>query len=464
MIVTVNPANGTEMERFDYMSAEDVDARLDAVHGAFVSWRRKPIEGRMPLLRALAAALRANVEPLAQTAVREMGKPIVQARSEIEKCAWCCEVFAERAPAMLAERSVEVDGARAFIASRPLGVILAIMPWNFPYWQVFRAAVPAIAAGNAIVLKHADATTRCGLEIERVFREAGAPENLFATLLISHEDADARIADERIAGVTLTGSERAGIAVASAAGKALRKSVLELGGSDPFIVLADADLDLAVEYAVKARFQNNGQSCIAAKRFIIEDAIFERFLRRFAQAASEQRVGDPMDGQTQIGPMARGDLRDALYRQVADSVVEGARIVTGGQTIDGPGFFFQPTVVADVDRSSPMFREETFGPAAAVMRAQDDEEALDLANATSFGLGAAIWTRDLAHAGRMAAEIEAGMVFVNGMVASDPRLPFGGVKRSGYGRELSDLGIREFVNEQTVWIAQQPESSPRAGD
>lgn len=464
MIVTIDPATGEEIERFQYMGAEEIDARMDAAHAAYLSWRRKTVEERVPLLRALAAALRADAESLARTAVREMGKPIGQARSEIEKCAWCCEVFADRAPAMLAQRNVDLDGARAFVAPRPLGVILAIMPWNFPYWQAFRAAVPAIAAGNAMVLKHADSTTRCGLEIERIFKEAGAPANLFQTLLIDNQTADDRIADERIAGVTLTGSERAGIAVASAAGKALRKSVLELGGSDPFIVLADADVDTAVEYAVKSRFQNNGQSCIAAKRFIVEQGVFERFLRNFAQAAAEQRVGDPMDESTQIGPIARGDLREALYRQVTDSVVDGARIVIGGQTIDRPGFFFQPTIVADVDQSSPMFREETFGPAAAVIRARDDEDAVNLANATPYGLGASIWTRDLAHASRMAAQIDAGMVFVNGMVASDPRLPFGGVKRSGYGRELSDLGIREFVNEQTVWIAQEPQSSPRAGD
>lgn len=464
VIVTVNPATGAQLERFEYMSPEEIDARIDAAHAAFSSWRRLPLQRRTELLRSLASTLRSSKESLAQTAVREMGKPIVQARSEIEKCAWCCEVFAQRAPSMLAEREIEVEGARAFIAPRPLGVILAIMPWNFPYWQLFRAAVPALAAGNAMVLKHADSTTRCALEIERVFREAGAPDNLFQTLLIDHEDADARIADERITGVTLTGSERAGIAVASAAGKSLKKSVLELGGSDPFIVLSDADLDAAVEYAVKSRFQNNGQSCIAAKRFIIEAPAFERFLKHFAQAASQQSVGDPMSARTDLGPVARGDLRDALHRQVTQSVVEGARIVTGGQPIDGPGFFFQPTVVADVDPSSPMFREETFGPAAAVLRADDDEHALYLANASAYGLGATIWTRDLTHAARMASHIEAGMVFVNGMVASDPRLPFGGVKRSGYGRELSELGMREFVNEQTVWLAREPGTTPAPGD
>jgi succinate-semialdehyde dehydrogenase/glutarate-semialdehyde dehydrogenase len=454
MIVTVNPATGAEIERFDYMSAEEIDSRLDGAHAAFLAWRRRPLEPRITLLHALETALRRNSETLAQTATREMGKPIVQARSEVEKCAWCCKYFAERAAQMLADRPAKIDGARAYVAFRPLGVIFAIMPWNFPYWQVFRAAVPAIVAGNAIVLKHADSTTRCALEIERIFREAGAPEQLFQTLLIDHDDADARIADERIAAVTLTGSERAGVAVGGAAGKALKKSVLELGGSDAFIVLADADIDLAIDYAVRSRFQNNGQSCIAAKRFIIEEPIYERFLRRFADAAAAQRVGDPSDEQTQIGPMARADLRDGLYRQITDSVVDGARILTGGSPIERAGFYFAPTVVADVDESSPMFREETFGPAAAVIRARDDEHALELANRTPYGLGATIWTRDDAHAARMAAQIEAGLVFVNGMVASDPRLPFGGVKRSGYGRELSELGLHEFVNAQTVWIAQ----------
>ena len=453
MIVTVNPATGAQIERFEYMSAGEIDARLDNAVAAQRSWRREPIADRMNLLRSLAQALRADAESLAQTAVREMGKPIGQARAEVEKCAWCCEYFAEHAQAMLAEREVHVDGARSYVALRPLGVIFAIMPWNFPFWQVFRAAVPAIAAGNAVVLKHADSTTRCALEIDRIFRQAGALDALFQTLLIGHEDADARISDPRIAAVTLTGSERAGVAVASAAGQSLKKSVLELGGSDPFIVLADADIDAAVEFAVKSRFQNNGQSCIAAKRFVIEAPVYDRFLRHFAEAAQSQRIGDPLDEKTQLGPLARADLRDALHRQVTDSVVDGARIITGGKPIDGPGFFFEPTVVADVEINSPLFREETFGPAAAVIRANDDEHAIELANASAYGLGANIWTRDVAHATRMAAQIEAGMVFVNGMVASDPRLPFGGVKRSGYGRELSELGLHEFVNEQTVWIA-----------
>jgi succinate-semialdehyde dehydrogenase/glutarate-semialdehyde dehydrogenase len=334
------------------------------------------------------------------------------------------------------------------------------MPWNFPYWQVFRAAAPALMAGNALVLKHADSTTRCALEIERVFLQSGAPDALFRTLLISHDDADARIADDRIAAVTLTGSERAGIAVGAAAGNAIKKAVLELGGSDPFIVLADADLDAAVEFAVTSRFQNNGQSCIAAKRFIVESSCYDWFVKHFAQAASEQRIGDPMSEETQLGPCARADLRDTLQRQITDTVVDGARIVTGGHPIDGRGFFFQPTVVADVEPRMAMFDEETFGPAAGVTRARDYEHAIALANASTFGLGANIWTNNLHRAQEIAAAIEAGSVFVNGMVASDPRLPFGGIKRSGNGRELSAFGIHEFVNIQTVWIG--PEKRQRS--
>jgi acyl-CoA reductase-like NAD-dependent aldehyde dehydrogenase len=453
VIVTTNPATGEEIERFSYMSADEIDAKLDAARAGYDLWRREPMEQRAKLLRALAAALRAEAGSLAETAVREMGKPIVQARAEVEKCAWTCDYFAEHAAEMLADREIVLDGAQSRIAFRPLGVVFAIMPWNFPYWQVFRAAVPALAAGNTIVLKHADNTTRCALEIERIFAQAGAPGGVFATLLINHEDADARIADERIAAVTLTGSERAGVAVGSAAGRALKKCVLELGGSDPFIVLADADIDLAVDYAVRSRFQNNGQSCIAAKRFIVEQSVYERFVKHFADATALQRVGDPMSDQTKIGPLARADLRDTLHRQVTQTVISGGRIVTGGTPVDGRGFFFAPTIVADVAPGAPMFDEETFGPAAAVIPAHDDEEAIHLANTSAYGLGANIWTRDAAHASRMAAQIEAGMVFVNGMVSSDPRLPFGGVKRSGYGRELSEIGIHEFTNQQTVWIA-----------
>lgn len=310
-----------------------------------------------------------------------------------------------------------------------------------------------------MVLKHADSTSRCALEIERIFRDAGASEGLFATLLINHDDADARIADERIAGVTLTGSEKAGVAVAKAAGAALKKAVLELGGSDPFIILADAPLDETVSVAVKARFQNNGQSCIAAKRFIVEDSVYDRFAKRFADAAAAQRVGNPAEDSTEIGPCARRDLREALHKQVTQGVVDGGRIITGGHPMDGAGYFYQPTVVADVDPGNTMFVEETFGPAAAVVRAKDDEDAIALANNSTFGLGANVWTQSVERAQRMAAQIESGFVAINGMVASDPRLPFGGVKRSGFGRELSTFGIHEFVNIQSVWIGPQREKA-----
>ncbi len=434
------------------MTSGEIDMRLDAGVSAYRQWRDRSFGDRAQLLRAIANGLRAQMQPLAEAAVREMGKPIAQAIAEVKKCAWSCEYFADHAGELLADRPIESNGTRSSVAFRPLGIIFAIMPWNFPYWQVFRAAAPALLAGNAILLKHADSTTRCALEIERIFTEAGAPRGLFSTLLMQNETADERISDERIAGVTLTGSERAGVAVASAAGAALKKCVLELGGSDPFIVLGNADVGLAVEFAVKARFQNNGQSCIAAKRFIVEDGLYDRFVRDFAEAAAAQRVGHPMDSQTQLGPCARRDLRDSLERQVTQSIAGGARLMTGGKPVDRDGFFFEPTIVADVAGGMPMFEEETFGPAAAVTRARDDEHAIELANDSTFGLGANIWTRDVDRATRMAAQIEAGMVFINGMVASDPRLPFGGVKRSGYGRELSEFGIHEFVNIQTSWV------------
>jgi len=462
-ILTTNPATGKTLERFDYMSEVEVDARLDAAVGAYRVWRREPHARRAQVLQSVGATLRAERQQLAETAVREMGKPIAQALAEVDKCAWCCEYFALHAQELLADRAVESNAKASAIAFRPLGVIFAIMPWNFPYWQVFRAAAPSLAAGNAVVLKHADSTTRCALEIERIFTAAGVPAGLFTTLLIENEVADARIADERISAVTLTGSERAGIAVASAAGTALKKCVLELGGSDPFIVLGDADVDLAIEFAVKARFQNNGQSCIAAKRFIVEERIYDRFVREFAEAAAGQRVGNPMDTATQLGPCARNDLRDTLARQVTETVAGGGRVITGGKAVDGPGFFFEPTVVADVEEGMPMFDQETFGPAAAVTRARDGSHAIELANDSTFGLGANIWTRDVDHAKRMAAEIESGLVFINGMVASDPRLPFGGVKRSGYGRELSEFGIHEFVNIQTVWIGPEAANAHDVG-
>jgi succinate-semialdehyde dehydrogenase/glutarate-semialdehyde dehydrogenase len=434
------------------MDAAEVDAKLAAAEQAARSWAAVDVAQRAALLVAVAAGLRAERDALAATAVREMGKPIAQARAEVEKCAWACEFFAERGPSMLADVDAPSNAARSYVAFRPLGTVLAIMPWNFPYWQVLRAAAPALLAGNAMLLKHAENTSRCALEIERIVREAGAPPGLFTTLLVSNEAIDERIADPRISAVTLTGSERAGVAVATAAGQALKKCVLELGGSDAFVVLADADLDRAAQTAVTARFQNNGQSCIAAKRFIVEESAYDAFLERFVALTRAQRVGDPTEESTHIGPVARGDLLDTLHAQVRATIDAGATLACGGRRIERAGHFYEPTIVGDVRPGMAMFDEETFGPAAAVIRAKDAEDALALANASSYGLGFSIWTGDAAAAERLASRVEAGAVFINGIVASDPRLPFGGVKRSGYGRELAVYGLHEFVNIQTVWI------------
>jgi succinate-semialdehyde dehydrogenase/glutarate-semialdehyde dehydrogenase len=450
---TIDPATGLELERYRRMSQDELSDRIGAAADAARVWAQTSFAQRSEVLRALARLLRRDSDALARTAVREMGKPLVQARAEVEKCAAACEYFAEHGEAMLTDQPAESSATRSYVAFRPLGVLFAIMPWNFPYWQAVRAVAPALMAGNTILLKHSDNTTQCALELERLVREASGRDGLLAVVLLPGHEAAALIADPRIAAVTLTGSERAGAAVAQAAGNVLKKCVLELGGSDPFVVLRDADLDLAVDFAVRSRFQNNGQSCIAAKRFIVEAPVYDRFVEHFSAAAALQTIGNPMDERTQLGPCAREDLRDELYNQVKQTVVDGARIVTGGHPLsDAPGYFFQPTVVADVAPGMAMFDEETFGPAAAVVRAGDEDAAIELANRSAFGLGSNVWTRDVERAQRLAARIEAGSVFINGMVASDPRLPFGGVKRSGYGRELSAFGIREFVNVQTVWI------------
>ncbi len=382
-----------------------------------------------------------------------MGKPIVQARAEIDKCAACCEYFADNAERMLEPQHVD-GAANNYIAFRPLGTLLAIMPWNFPFWQVIRAAIPALVAGNAVLLKHADGTTRCGLELEDAIRAAGAPSGLFAALLIDNDDADALIGDRRIAAVTLTGSERAGTAVGAAAGAALKKCVLELGGADAFIVLADADVDAAAKTAVVARFQNNGQSCIAAKRFIVESPVYDAFVERFVALTKAQTLGNPFDETTQIGPCARADLRDGIVRQVDQSVSAGGRLALGGHALDRPGFYYEPTVVCDPPPDSPMRVQEVFGPAAAIVRARDQRHAVELANETNYGLGCSLWTRDTQRGERLVREIEAGLVFVNSLVASDPSLPFGGLKRSGFGRELSSFGLHEFCNVQSVSISE----------
>ena len=452
-IESVNPATGEVLETFTPASPEELDRIVARAHAAFMKWRSVPFAVRAERMRETARLLRKGLEQHALNMTLEMGKPIVQAEAEVEKCASCCDYYADHAESFLAAQPRTTDASTSYVRFDPLGVVLAVMPWNFPYWQVFRFAAPALMAGNAGILKHASNVPRCALAIEKVFREAGFPEGLFATALIESGPVAALIADPRIVAATLTGSERAGSAVAAQAGRELKKTVLELGGSDPFIVLGDADLAAAAKGAADARLVNSGQSCIAAKRFIAVEAVADRFLDRFADELRARRMGDPMARDTQVGPQAKIDLRDDLHRQVEESVKRGAKLLLGGQIPSGPGAYYPPTLLAGVDKGMPAFDEETFGPVAAVIRAKDEGDAVRLANDSSFGLGASLWTQDRARAQRLAAQIEAGAIFVNGIVKSDPRLPFGGIKRSGYGRELSEYGIREFVNIKSVWIA-----------
>jgi succinate-semialdehyde dehydrogenase / glutarate-semialdehyde dehydrogenase len=449
---SVNPATEEVLKTFDDFSPQQVDDALQQAHEAFGRWRTTSISERAVCLDALARVLRTQKDRWARLITAEMGKPIVEAEAEIEKCAWNCDFYGKNGARFLAVEVVETNAQESLVAFQPLGVVLAMMPWNYPFWQVFRFLAPALMAGNGAVLKHASNVPQCALAIEEVCRAAGLPEGLFRTVLVRGAETDRLIADPRIQAVTLTGSSEVGEQVASAAGKALKKQVLELGGSDPFIVLADADVDAAVTTAVRARNQNNGQSCIAAKRFIVEEPVADAFTEKFAAAVQALRVGNPAERKTQVGPLARADLRDALGRQVDESVARGAQALAGGHRLDRSGYFFAPTVLGGVTDQMTAFREETFGPVAAVVRARDTQDAVRLANATEYGLGASLWTRDTGRAKQLAGQIEAGNVFINGMVASDPRLPFGGVKRSGYGRELGAFGLREFTNVQTIWV------------
>ena len=405
-----------------------------------------------PDMQELSAFLREDKARFGRTMALEMGKPISQGEGEAEKCAWGCDYYADNAERFLAPEAKETDGAKSYVRFDPLGPVLAIMPWNFPFWQVFRFAAPAVMAGNTGVLKHASNVPRSALEIEEIFRRAGCPDGVCQTLLGGNAAVAGIIADPRIVATTLTGSEQAGIKVAEQSGRNLKKTVLELGGSDAFIVLADADIDQAAKVAADARLINSGQSCIAAKRFIAEAAVFDRFLGRFTEEMRTRIMGDPLDPSTAVGPQARQDLRDTLHRQVEQTVAQGARLVLGGKVPAGKGAFYPPTILADCVPGMSAFDEETFGPVAALTRAHDEAHAVRLANDSTFGLGCSLWTTDRAKAERLAAEIEAGDVHVNGQVKSDPRLPFGGIKRSGYGRELSEFGIREFVNIKSVWI------------
>ena len=430
---------------------QHVNARLAQAAEAFEGWRATSLADRALLLHALGATLRAKSADLSLLMTREMGKPITAAEAEIEKCAECCEYFALHGEEFLEPKAVESDAATAYVRFDPLGAVLAIMPWNFPFWQVFRFAAPALLAGNVGVLKHAPNVPGCSLAIERLFVSAGFPAGVFTSLLIENEAAAAVIEHSAIAAVTLTGSERAGSAVGALAGRALKKTVLELGGSDPFIVLPDADLPAVAKQAALARTINAGQSCIAAKRFIVVGPS-RPFEQLFARELTNLKVGNPLERATQVGPLARLDLLENLQRQVTQSVGKGARVVVGGHRLPTRGYFYAPTLLADAKPGMAVFDEETFGPVAALIVARDIDEAITLANRSAYGLGASVWTRDTAMAARIAEQLDAGMVFINGIVKSDPRLPFGGIKRSGYGRELSSFGIREFVNIKTVWM------------
>jgi succinate-semialdehyde dehydrogenase/glutarate-semialdehyde dehydrogenase len=457
-IESVEPATEAVRARFDPHSTADVAAAIAEADAAFRAWREMPLADRAVPMKALARILRDRKDRYARLITTEMGKPIAEALAEIEKCAWNCDFYAEHAAAYLADEPVETNARASFVAFEPLGVILAVMPWNYPFWQVIRFLAPALMAGNAALLKHASNVPQCALALEQAVRDAGFPSGILRTLLLSGAEVEPVIADDRVRAVTLTGSTATGARIAELAGRAVKKAVLELGGSDPFIVLRDADVAAAAETGAKARFQNAGQSCIAAKRFLVEAPVADEFERRFADAIRALRVGDPLDPATQVGPLAREDLRDALERQVADSVRMGARVVVGGKKRAGKGWFYEPTLLADVTEDMPVLKEETFGPVAALLRVRDADEAIRVANSSPYGLGAALWTTNDAAARSIARRIESGSVFVNGMVASDPRLPFGGVKKSGYGRELSSFGIREFVNIQTIWVgpAKQP--------
>jgi len=449
---SINPANGNTLRVIDAFTPAQLESALQAASAASAAWRLVALGERSALLRAAAARLREQSGEFAAIITLEMGKPIREARAEIEKCAWVCEFYAEQGAAFLADEMIESDAGRSLVAWQPLGTVLAVMPWNFPFWQVFRFAAPALMAGNTGLLKHASNVPQCALAIEAVFTGAGFPDGVFRSLMIPSAQVAGVIGDPRVQAVTLTGSEPAGREVAAAAGAHIKKSVLELGGSDAFVVLEDADLDLAAREAVTSRFLNCGQSCIAAKRFILVEAVADEFVRRFKAGVEALVVGDPLDGQTQIGPLARADLRDQLHTQVQDSLAAGAVAVTGCHPQEGPGAFYQPSILDNVTPGMRAWGEELFGPVATVIRARDEDEAVRIANDSEFGLGGSVWTRDSARGERVARRLECGCAFVNGLVKSDPRLPFGGIKHSGYGRELSRLGMREFMNAKTLWV------------
>ena len=456
-IASINPATGETLQTFEPLSQQQLDAKLQLAHETFRNYRRNSFAERAQMMLRAAEILEAEKKDFARVMTLEMGKPINAAVQEAEKCAWVCRYYAENAEKHLADELVETNANRSYVRFQPLGAVLAVMPWNFPFWQVFRFAAPGLMAGNVGLLKHSSNVPQCALAIEDIFRRAGFPEGVFQTLLIGSDQVQSVLEDSRVAAATLTGSEPAGRSVASIAGKQIKRTVLELGGSDPFIVMPSADFEVAVKTAVKARTINNGQSCIAAKRFVVHAQIYDEFEKRFVELMKQLRVGDPLIESTDIGPLATAQILKDIEEQVQVSVAAGAKILTGGQKFkaDGDlarGNFYEPTVLVDIPKGSPAYQDEIFGPVASLFRVANIDEAIELANATPFGLGSAAWTNDKAERDRFIEELEAGSVFINGMVASDPRLPFGGIKHSGYGRELGEFGIREFVNIKTVWI------------
>lgn len=449
---SVNPVNGEVVASFEELSDEQVKAKISLAHEAFKSWRKASFAERAVLLRKLSAIFLERAEEFGKLMTLEMGKPITQAIAEVKKCSTALDYYAENGERFMAPEAVSSDASESFVRRDPIGIVLAVMPWNFPFWQVVRAAAPALMAGNVMLLKHASNVPQCAMALERAFLETGFPAGVFTNLAVGSSKVAMILDDERVMAATLTGSEAAGSKVAEQCGRNIKKTVLELGGSGPFIVLDDADLELACEVAVMARFQNCGQSCIAAKRFIVMDSVYERFVEGFAAKLAAWKFGDPLDEQTQIGPLYAVSGVSDIQRQVDQSVAMGARVVAGGRVSELGEAFYEPTILADVSREMAVMKEETFGPVAAVYKVSSEEEAVEVANDSRFGLGASLWTSDMERAKRIAAELEEGGVFVNGMVKSDARLPFGGVKKSGYGRELSREGMMEFVNVKTVWI------------
>jgi succinate-semialdehyde dehydrogenase / glutarate-semialdehyde dehydrogenase len=452
-IASINPATGEKLKDFQAFNDADLEKRLQRAEGAFAHHRREPFSKRAQLMMAAASLLEQEKKEAARTITLEMGKLIRGAIEEVEKCARGCRYYAENAERFLEDELAQTNAARSYTHYEPLGPVLAVMPWNFPFWQVFRFAVPALMAGNVGLLKHAANVPQCALAIEEIFCRAGFDEGVFQTLLIEPEQVEKLIVDPRVKAVTLTGSERAGSAVASTAAREIKKSVLELGGSDAFIVMPSADFERAVSTAVKARTINSGQSCIAAKRFFIADEVYDNFVRQFVEKMRALIIGDPFDETTEIGPLATARILNGVHEQVQKSIAMGAKLLTGGNRVHGPGFFYEPTVLVDVPKESPAYREEVFGPVASIFRVRDAAEAIEAANDSTFGLGASAWTKDNDEQQLFVSELESGMVFINAMVASDPRLPFGGAKRSGFGRELGAHRIREFTNIKTVWIS-----------